>query len=277
MESLISEAGSAVVAFSGGVDSALLVYLTHSLLGEKMLAVTAESPSYPRYQLREALDFAGRFGIPHLLIESREIDNPLFQANNPDRCYHCKKDLLTRLLAISRERGFKWVFEGTNVDDHSDYRPGRQAVRELGVRSPFSEAGLTKEDIRFISRHENLPTWDKPASACLSSRIPYREVIDEAKLKQIEKAEDSLRALGFKLFRIRHHGDMARLEISPSELPKALARGMFGEISSRIKSAGFTFAALDLDGYRTGSLNETLSRKTKTTETSDRQRRSESL
>jgi uncharacterized protein len=261
LEAIIAEAGSALVAFSGGVDSALLAYIVHLRLGVRMLAVTLQSPSYPAGQIQKARDFAVHFKIPHLVIPSDELNIPEFRENSPDRCYHCKKEIISKIKAIAEQRRFNVIFDGTNADDLSDYRPGARALREMGVRSPFAEVGLTKEEIRIISQNEHLPTWDTPASACLASRIPYGVAIDQERLKQIEDAEESIRELGFRQFRVRYHGELARIEISRDELPRALSLEMFDEMQRRLKTVGFTFVTIDAGGYRTGSMNELLSEK----------------
>lgn len=264
LEALISDAGSAVVAFSGGVDSSLLTYFTHRILGDRMLAVTARSSTYPAFQLLEAYEFVSAYGIPHLVIDSEELDIPNFCANTPDRCYHCKSELFGQLCHIAEDKELRWVFDGTNLDDHSDYRPGMKAAKELGVRSPLAEAGLTKEDIRKLSKKENLPTWDRPAFACLASRIPYGSDINAEKLRQVELAEKAVGELGFKQYRVRHHDNLARIEIAPEELPRAMTAEVFSAMSKQLKEAGFTYVTLDVDGYRTGSMNETLGLDEKT-------------
>jgi uncharacterized protein len=263
LEAIIAEAGSAAVAFSGGVDSSLLAHLVHLQLGVRMLAVTLRSPSYPAEQIQKARDFAAHFNIPHLVITSDELDIPEFRENSPDRCYHCKKEIISKIQMIAEQRRLHVIFDGTNADDLSDYRPGTRALEEMGVRSPFAEVGMTKEEIRIISREEHLPTWDTPASACLASRIPYGVAIDQERLKQIEDAEEAIRELGFRQFRVRYHGELARIEISREELPRALNMEMFAEMHKRLKATGFTFVTMDLGGYRTGSMNEALRKKGK--------------
>jgi len=210
--------------------------------------------------VEEARALAGLLGVPHRVISTAELDNPSFAANPPDRCYHCKKELFTRLQALARREGYRWVLDGSNQDDLQDFRPGRLAGRELGVRSPLCEAGLGKEDIRQLSREMGLPTWDKPAMACLSSRIPYRQSITREKLRQVAEAERYLRAMGFRQFRVRHHTDLARVEVTENQFELAVARRR--EIAARLRELGFIYVALDLHGYRPGSLNETLDNDT---------------
>lgn len=247
---------SLVVAYSGGVDSAYLAWAAHRVLGPRALAVTAESESYPERHRAMALAIAAQFGLSHEVLHTRELDRPEYRANGPDRCYHCKHELYSALTALARARGFASVADGNNADDRGDYRPGRKAAREFGVISPLDEVGLTKADIRELSREAGLPCWDEPASACLSSRIPYFSEVTEAKLRAIEQAEAAVRALGFRVVRVRHHGDLARIEIARDEMARALDEDVSRAIDRALKALGFRFVALDLRGYRTGSLNE---------------------
>jgi uncharacterized protein len=249
---------SVVIAFSGGVDSAYLAYVATGELGHHALAVTGESPSYPDFQRQDALAFVRQFSIQHEFIDTDEIHDPNYQANPANRCYFCKHELFTRLTALAHERDYAFVCDGNNADDVGDYRPGRQAARELAVRSPLIEAGLTKAEIRALAQLARLPIWDRPASACLSSRIPYGMPVTIQKLSVIERGEAQLREFGFRLLRVRHHGDVARIEIAPEEMPRALNLEMTRRISAAFKQLGFKFVTLDLEGYRTGSLNESL-------------------
>jgi len=252
------ELGSAIVAYSGGVDSAYVAFIAARVLGDRMLAVTAESPSLAARHRAEAIAFARRFGIPHLLIRTKEFDDPNYRRNPPNRCYYCKRELYEQLTRLARERGFRAVCDGANVDDLDDFRPGRQAARELGVLSPLIECHLTKAEIRELSRRHGLPTWDKPASACLASRIPYGMEVTVEKLRAIEQGEEVLRELGFRIFRVRHHGPLVRLELGRDELGRAVEPATLERLVREFKALGFAFVTLDLEGYRTGALNEAL-------------------
>ena len=249
--------GSVVVAYSGGVDSAYLAYIASRTLGDRAVAVTADSPSYPERHRQLAFRIAREFGLRHEVVHTRELDRPEYRANPVNRCYYCKHELYTHLSRIAAERGAV-IVDGNNADDRGDYRPGRQAAREFGVRSPLDEVNLTKDEIRALSKRAGLPTWDEPASACLSSRIPYQHDVTDEKLRTIERAEDALRRLGFRVFRVRHHYELARLEISRAEMARALEEDMAAAIVRELKAVGYRYVSLDLQGYRTGSLNEGL-------------------
>jgi pyridinium-3,5-biscarboxylic acid mononucleotide sulfurtransferase len=252
---------SIVVAYSGGVDSAYLAWVATRELGSRALCVTAESPSYPDSHRVMALAIARDFGLRHEIIQTDELERPEYRANAGDRCYYCKHELFSRLSALAREQGFAAVADGTNADDRGDYRPGRRAAREFGVVSPLDEAGLTKQDIRTLSHEAGLPTWDEPASACLSSRVPHFSEVTEEKLRAIEQGEAELRRLGFRVLRLRHHGDIARLEFDRAEMSRALEPEMAAAIDRALRALGFKYVAIDLRGYRTGSLNEGLKLK----------------
>jgi len=247
---------SLVVAYSGGVDSAYLAYAATRVLGPNALCVTADSASYPERHRAMAVETAQRFQFQHEIIHTGELEKPEYRANNTDRCYHCKHELYTQLTALAADRGFAAVADGNNADDRGDYRPGRRAAREFGVVSPLDDAGLTKSDIRELSHVAGLPYWDEPASACLSSRVPYFSEVTEEKLTAIERAEQSLRQLGFRVLRVRHHGEIARIELGREEMLKAVEPDMADRIDRAVRSAGFRFVTIDVKGYRLGSLNE---------------------
>ena len=251
-------AGRVLVAFSGGVDSSYLAYAAHRTLGDASLAVTALSPSYPESHRSMAERVATEFGIPHRFVETREMESASYRVNQSDRCYHCKTELFDVLGAMRRELGFDAVAYGVNCDDQGDFRPGHRAAAEKGLLSPLLEAGLAKREIRALSRAAGLPTAELPASACLSSRLPYGTEVTPERLRQIEEGEQRLRALGFGQVRLRHHGSVARVEVEAGELSRALDPVVRKEIVAAIRSLGFRWVSLDLEGYRTGSLNEIL-------------------
>ena len=250
--------GGAVVAFSSGVDSTFLLRVAHEELGDRVVAATARSHSFPKRELDEATAFCRAEGVCHVVIDSEELDIPGFAENPPDRCYHCKRELFGKLLAFARDNGLAAVLEGSNIDDDGDYRPGRRAIRELGILSPLHEAGLTKAEIRVLSREMGLPTFDKPSFACLASRFPYGERITVRGLERVEKAEQWLLDAGWGLtqLRVRSHGDLARIEVPPADIPRLAARA--AEIAAAFANFGFAYVTLDLRGYRTGSMNEVL-------------------
>jgi uncharacterized protein len=258
LEARLAALGSVVVAYSGGVDSALLAVIAARVLGDRSLCVTADSPSYPDRHRDLAIGTARAFELRHEMVRTSEMDNPDYRANPSNRCYFCKHELYSRLTAVARDRGFAAVVDGSNADDRGDYRPGRQAAREFGVLSPLDEVGLTKEEVRQLARDAGMSTWDEPASACLSSRIPYHSEVTEQKLRTIEAAERVLRGLGFRVFRVRHHDTIARLELGRDEIARALEPEVGAEIDRALRALGYAHVAVDLRGYRLGSLNDVL-------------------
>ena len=257
LERILAGLESAVVAFSGGVDSTFLLAVAVKVLGARVLAVTATSGTYPERELIEARSLAGQLGARHREVVSEELDIPEFKHNPRNRCYYCKKELFGKLRIIADQEGLSHVLDGTNVDDRGDHRPGRQAAEEIGVLSPLEAAGFTKDDIRALSKHLGLPTWEKPAFACLSSRFPYGTSITPERVSQVGRAEESLRGLGFRVVRVRYHDTVARLELGPEEFELAVG-SLRDEVSRLVREAGFVYVAIDLQGYRTGAMNETV-------------------
>jgi pyridinium-3,5-biscarboxylic acid mononucleotide sulfurtransferase len=251
---------SLIIALSGGADSAYLAWAAHSAIGDKALSVTALSPSYSAHDRSVVEDFVRRVGLHHEFIETHELEDPRYRANAADRCYFCKDELFSVLDAMAEQRGIAAVAYGVNADDTLDFRPGHRAASEHRVLAPLLDAGLTKAEIRLLSQRAGLPTWDRPASACLASRVPYGTEVTPERLALIERGEAALRTLGFRQFRVRLHEKLARVEIAPDEMPRAMTPEMAASISARLKAAGFAYVALDLEGYRQGSLNEALSR-----------------
>ena len=252
---------SVIVAFSGGVDSTFLVKAAHDALGDRALAVTAISESISPVEVEETRQLAARIGAPHRFVHTNELEKEEYAANGPDRCFHCKDTLWSTLVPLAEAEGYAQVVDGFNVDDRGDYRPGRQAAKKHGVRSPLDEAGLTKAEIRELSQRLGLPTWDKPAMACLSSRIPYGERVTREKLAQIDAAEQFVRSLGYRQCRVRHHDKIARLELPKEELARVFLEGHHEPIVARLKELGYAYVTLDMQGFRSGSMNETLGRR----------------
>lgn len=262
LKALLGEMKCAVLSYSGGVDSSLLLKAAAEVLGPNLIAVTAVSPTYPPGELEQAKSFARSLGVRHRVIESSELEQEAFLRNDRDRCYHCKQELFGKLKVFADIEGISFILDGTNTDDGRDYRPGTRAAREFGVRSPLAEAGLSKQDVRDLAQRLGLAVWDKPSLACLSSRIPYGTRITRDLLAMIQAAEDAVRGLGIRQVRVRHHGDTARIEVSPEDFPLLAVGDAPARIAQRLKELGYTYVCLDLEGYRTGSMNAALGERT---------------
>lgn len=258
LREIFRELESVVVAYSGGVDSSYVAYIANSELGPRAVCITGQSASLPAYQRAEIDRVVERFGFQHEVIQTEELDNPGYSANNPDRCFFCKDELYTRLESVARGRGIQNIVDGSTVDDLGDYRPGRRAALQHAVRSPLIEAGLNKSEVRELSRRATLPTWDKPASPCLSSRIAYGTTVTIERLSKVDRGEEILREFGFREFRVRHHDQLVRLEIAQAEMDRVMRKEVFQKLAARFRELGFKYVTLDLEGFRSGSMNEVL-------------------
>ncbi len=258
LRGIFRELESVIVAYSGGVDSSYVAYVANAELGPRAVCITGQSASLPVFQRAEIDRVVEKFGFQHEVIQTDELENPSYSANNPDRCFFCKDELYTKLESVARGRGIQTIVDGSTVDDLGDYRPGRQAAAQHAVRSPLIEVGLSKSEIRELSRRATLPTWDKPASPCLSSRIAYGTTVTIERLSKVDRGEEILREFGFREFRVRHHDQLVRLEIAAAEMDHILRKEVFQELAARFRKLGFKYVTLDLEGFRSGSMNEVL-------------------
>jgi len=258
LREIFRELDSVIVAYSGGVDSSYVAYVANEELGPRAVCITGQSASLPEYQRAEIDRVVQKFGFQHEVIQTEELENPGYRANNPDRCFFCKDELYTKLESVARTRGIKSIVDGSTVDDLGDYRPGRRAASQHAVRSPLIEAGLTKSEVRELSRRVTLPTWDKPASPCLSSRIAYGTTVTIERLSKVDRGEEILREFGFRECRVRHHDQLVRIEIAPAEMDRVLRKDLIDELAKRFRELGFKYVTLDLEGFRSGSMNEVL-------------------